>query len=115
MSVQWINGNITPPEVGEYYTIVQATTDLIDIFECNKVVFPEKGIEITVDYWDSEQWESLGKENKMWKVLAWGSVLMPDVPNEYRDNLRKYMGRYCRWTGKTWEWGVKDCERICER
>lgn len=114
MSVQWINGNITPPEVGEYYTITQATTDCIDIFEQNKVVFPKNGIEITTDYWDGEQWESLGKENHMWKVISWGSILMPDVPNDIRDNLVKYMGRYCHWTGKTWEWGTKDYERICE-
>lgn len=99
----WINGNINPPSIGEYYTITRANRDLIDISNHNEAVFPKGGIEIATDYWDGEQWESLGKANETWEVLAWGDVLMPPVPDCYRDDLRKYFGRRCRWTGKTWE------------
>lgn len=101
--LEWIKGSINPPNIGEYYTITRAKKDLIDILNHGEVMFPKCGIEMTTDYWDGEQWERLGKENATWEVLAWERVLLPEVPDCFRDDLRKYFGRKCRWTGKTWE------------
>lgn len=76
--VNWINGSIEPPEVGEYYTITQSVKG--DVW-------------IDTDTWDGEKWETLGADNSYWKVLSWARVLKPDIPKDLQGRVNLYFGQ----------------------
>ena len=83
--VNWIKGN-TPPASGEYYIIIEAQKDLAD--------FNKGDIELTDDYYNAntKEFDTIGKDNDSWKVLAWADMLMPDVPDFARKKLKSYFG-----------------------
>lgn len=87
--VNWIKGEINPPESGEYYVIEEAQLDI------RTEHIKEGDIEITTDYFDADrqEWEELGKDNPYWKVLAWADILYPDVPSHIRDRVTTYFGK----------------------
>lgn len=86
--VNWIKGEINPPESGDYYVIEEAQLDI------RTERIKEGDIEITTDYFDAErqEWEELGKDNPYWKVLSWAHILHPDIPNDLRDRVTLYFG-----------------------
>lgn len=91
--VDWIKGTIAPPESGEYYVILEAQQDMVDIFT-GEVNTKMGEFVIYTDYYETEEsrFESIGKENPFWKVEAWADVLKPDVPKDILPNLRRYFG-----------------------
>ena len=86
MNVVWINGEIKPPKSGEYYFIIEAQHDIAE--------FKKGDIEITTDCYDADrgEWDTIGKDNPTWKVLAWARVLHPDIPDRYKDRVKMYFG-----------------------
>ena len=88
MRVDWIKGEINPPEAGEYYTICEAKGDFPG-FEYKK-----GDIEISGDYYYADiGWASIGNDNPCWKVVAWADVLKPDIPDGIADRVVSYFGR----------------------
>ena len=84
--VNWIRGEINPPESGEFYVILEAQEDLF--------TFKKGDIEMQTDCFDKERgvWEELGANNPFWKVLAWADVLHPNIPNDLIGRVKRYFG-----------------------
>lgn len=89
MNVTWINGNIEPPEMGEYYIAAEALQD-------NDMCGVKKGdIEIYTDYYvglSSRGWDTIGKNSPYWKVVCWARIIHPDIPADMRDRVIRYFG-----------------------
>lgn len=102
-NVNWIKGSIAPPESGEYYVIVEATQDIIDP-ETGKTYYKTGDVEITGDWYDAKRgyFDSVGELNPFWRVLAWASVLKPDVPDDIKPKLRTYFGVNVKWEDGKW-------------
>lgn len=86
-NVNWINGKFEPSESGEYYVIIEAQCDLCD--------YKKGDIEIDSDWYNKElkQFESIGKNNKSWKIIAWADILLPDIPKDLQGKVKSYMGK----------------------
>lgn len=84
MKVNWIKGEIEPPKGGQYFRIMEAQIDT-DFFK--------KGdVEIDFDWYSKDfGWISIGHNNPVWKVVAWADMLLPDVPEQIKDRLIKYL------------------------
>lgn len=84
--VTWIRGHIDPSKPGEYYVILEAKRDVLD--------YRKGDMEITTDYFrDSGYgWESIGKDNPTWEVVAWARILHPNIPEHCRDKVIRYFG-----------------------
>lgn len=85
--VNWIKGSIEPSESGEYYIIIEAQNNIGD--------YKKGDIEIDSDWYDKEsnQFDTIGKNNKTWKVIAWANILLPDIPKDLQDRVKSYMGK----------------------
>lgn len=92
--VNWIKGTIAPPESGEYYIILEAMQDG-DPLSSGKVLIHKGDIEIARDWYDTdrEEFDTIGKDNPIWKVLAWAEIFKPSVPEALRDRVRWYFGK----------------------
>ena len=104
--VNWINGHIPPPESGEHYVIVEALKNMRDP-ENGKLLVGKGDVEIYTDWYDTKRgyFDSIGKENSFWKVVARASVLRPDVPDDIKPKLRTYFGKKVKWEGGGWKFG----------
>lgn len=91
--VNWIKGTINPPESGEYYMILEAT-EAWGSLEPGERLFNPGEIEMTGDWYDTEEgcFQTIGTDNPFWRVLAWESVLKPDVPEDIKPKLVMYFG-----------------------
>ena len=71
MNVQWIKGEVLPPESGEYYIAIEAQQDIGEGW------FAKGDVEITTDYFnkDSGYFDTIGGPNDYWKVLCWADIL----------------------------------------
>ena len=96
--VNWIKGTIAPPESGDYYIILEAMRDS-DPLLSGEVLVHKGDIEITNDWYDADQaeFDTIGKDNPIWRVLAWANVLKPDVPEDVKPRLRIYFGVKVKW------------------
>ena len=92
-NVTWTNGKTTPPKSGEYYVILEAQQETRNPVD-GEVLIHRGDIDVTGDWYDTGYggFQSIGKENPVWKVLAWAEVLKPSVPEEIRDRVRWYFG-----------------------
>lgn len=101
--VNWINGKIPPPESGEYYVILEATQDLNGV-EPGETYVKAGEIEMTWDWYDTEEgcFQSIGKDNPFWRVLAWAGILKPDVPDDIKTKLGVYFGQKVKWEDGEW-------------
>lgn len=99
-NVNWIKGETAPPEDGEYYVILEAQRETRDPVD-GEVLVRLGEIEVTGDWYDAEDgaFESIGKDNPVWKVLAWAEIFKPSVPEELRDRVRWYFGAVVFWEG----------------
>lgn len=85
MNVSWIKGKIEPPSEGEYYTICEAKQDFSD--------YEKRDVTIGIDFYSKDiGWNSIGRSNRFWEVLAWANVPMPNVPKGVNDRLVTYFG-----------------------
>ena len=93
-NVNWIKGEITPPEDGEYYVILEAMQDS-DPRPSGEALIHKGDIDITDDWYDADLgwFQHIGKDNPYWKVLAWAEVFKPPIPEEIRDRVRWYFGK----------------------
>lgn len=96
--VNWIKGTIAPPESGDYYIILEAMRDS-DPLPSGKVLVHKGDIEITNDWYDADRaaFDTIGKDNPIWRVLAWANVLKPEVPEDVKPRLRIYFGVKVKW------------------
>lgn len=92
--VNWINGTIEPPDAGEYYVILEAKQDCFDPMNTTRKLISEGDIEIIDDYWSAteRQFQSIGRENPVWRILAWARVLRPDIPSGIAPRVTSYFG-----------------------
>lgn len=102
--VNWINGRIAPPESGEYYVILEATEAWASVPTEERGFSPGE-IEMTGDWYDTAGgcFQTIGKDNPFWRVLAWADVLKPDVPEDIKPKLAVYFGQKCKWRGGKWQ------------
>ena len=93
MNVNWIKGDIEPPESGEYYAITEVINSGDDI-ELPKICLPKGFIDIDRDYYDkkTKSWNGLGRKNPYWKILAWANILYPDIPDDLQGKVNLYFG-----------------------
>ena len=101
--VNWINGKIAPPESGEYYVMLEATEAWDSV--PSKEKFVKSGeIEITGDWYDTVEgcFQTIGKDNPFWRVLAWANILKPDVPEDIKPKLAVYFGQKIKWEDGKW-------------
>ena len=91
--VNWIKGEIAPPESGEYYVIIEAKQDIRDP-DTNELLVSAEDVEMTGDWYDAKlrYFDSIGENNPFWRVLSWADVLKPDVPEDIKPRLRTYFG-----------------------
>lgn len=96
--VDWINGKIAPPESGEYYVILEAT-EAWDSVKAEERAVMAGEIEMTGDWYDTEEgcFQTIGKGNPFWRVLAWADILKPDVPEDIKPKLAVYFGQEVKW------------------
>lgn len=101
--VNWINGNIAPPESGEYYVIIEALQDIRDPDTKELIVSPGD-VEMIGDWYDAEgrYFDSIGDKNPFWRVLSWAKFLTPDVPDDIKPKLRTYFGEKVKWEDGKW-------------
>ena len=92
--VNWINGTIAPPESGDYYIILEAMRDS-DQLPSGEVLVHKGDIEITNDWYDAdrEEFDTIVKDNPIWRVLAWANMLRPSIPADIRDRVKWFFGR----------------------
>ena len=92
--VTWIKGTIAPPESGDYYIILEAMQDS-DPLPSGEMLVHKGDIEITNDWYDADraEFDTIGKDNPIWRVLAWARMLKPSIPADIRDRVRWYFGR----------------------
>lgn len=91
--VNWIKGTIAPPESGDYYIILEAMRSTFD--PCTGETLISKGdIEITNDWYDADraEFDTIGKDNPIWRVLFWARMLKPSIPAGIRDRVKWYFG-----------------------
>ena len=108
--INWINGKIAPPESGEYYVILEATEAWDSVkAEERAVMAGERAvmageIDMTVDWYDTEDgcFQTIGKGNLFWRVLAWADILKPDVPEDIKPKLAVYFGQEVKL--EDWKW-----------
>lgn len=93
-NVNWIKGEIAPPENGEYYVILEAMQDG-DALPSGEMLIRKGDIEITSDWYNTGRgaFDTIGKDNPIWKVLAWAEIFKPSVPEALRDRVRWYFGK----------------------
>lgn len=74
MNVNWIKGEIDPPETGEYYVI----------FQFDKATFPIDYIIIDTDYYDSEKkrMEGTWKESCLLRGYSLGRCFKTEYPRK---------------------------------
>lgn len=91
--VNWINGTIAPPESGDYYIILEAMRSTFDP-HTGETLISKGDIEITNDWYDADQaaFETIGKDNPIWRVLSWARMLKPSIPADIRDRVKWYFG-----------------------
>lgn len=92
--VNWIKGTIAPPESGDYYIILEAMRDS-DPLPSGEVLVNKGDIEVTNDWYDADQgmFDIIGKDNPIWRVLAWANMLRPSIPADIRDRVKWCFGR----------------------
>ena len=83
----WYKGEINPPESGEYYTVLEAQHDILD--------YKKGDIEITSDYYDATngEWDTIGKDNPTWNLLAWADIPKPSIPENLIGRVKRCFGR----------------------
>ena len=91
--VNWVNGTIAPPESGDYYIILEAMRD-IDSLLSGEVLVHKGDIEVTNDWYDADQaaFDTIGKDNPIWRVLSWARMLRPSIPEDIRYRVKWYFG-----------------------
>ena len=91
--VNWIKGTITPPESGDYYIILEAMRDS-DPLPSGEMLVHMGDIEITNDWYDADraEFDTIGKDNPVWRVLAWARMPKPSIPEDIRGRVRWYFG-----------------------
>ena len=101
MEVTWINGNIEPPEKGEYCIAAEALQDM----EMSGI---KKGdIEIYTDYYEglsSGGWDTIGKNSPYWKVVCWARIVHPNIPVAMRGRVVRYFGIDVREDREEYRW-----------
>ena len=105
--VNWVKGTIAPPESGEYYVILEAT-EAWGCVEPGARNWNPGEIGMTGDWYDTEEgcFQSLGKGNPFWRVLAWADALKPDVPEDIKPKLAVYFGQKVKWEDGKWQIGT---------
>lgn len=96
--VNWIKGTISPPESGDYYIILEAMRD-IDPLPSGGELIHKGDIEITTEWYDADLAAFIGKDNPIWRVLFWASMLRPSIPADIRDRVKWYFGREVNHNG----------------
>ncbi len=101
--VNWVNGKIAPPESGEYYVILEAT-GAWDSVNTEERFVKAGEVEMTGDWYDTEEgcFQTIGKDNPLWRVLAWANILKPDVPEDIKPKLAVYFGQKVKWEDGKW-------------
>nr|DAG46573.1 MAG TPA: hypothetical protein [Caudoviricetes sp.] len=91
--VNWIKGTIAPPESGDYYIILEAMQDSGQL-PSGEMLIRKGDIEITNDWYDADraEFDTIGKDNPIWRVLAWARMLKPSIPADIRDRVKWYFG-----------------------
>lgn len=91
--VNWIKGTIAPPESGDYYIILEAMRDS-DPLSSGEVLVHKGDIEITNDWYDADraEFDTIGKDNPIWRVLSWADMLRPSIPADIRDRVKWFFG-----------------------
>ena len=92
--VNWIKGTIAPPESVDYYIILEAMRDS-DPLPSGEVLIHKGDIEITNDWYDADraEFDTIGKDNPIWRVLSWANMLRPSIPADIRDRVKWCFGR----------------------
>lgn len=98
--VNWIKGTIAPPESGDYYTILEAMRSTFDP-RTGETLISKGDIEVTGDWYNADRaaFDSIGKLNPVWEVLAWADVFKPPIPADIRDRVRWYFGKEVKQDG----------------
>lgn len=91
--VNWIKGTIAPPESGDYYIILEAMRSTFDP-RTGETLISKGDIEITNDWYDADlaEFDTIGKDNPIWRVLSWARMLKPSIPADIRDRVKWYFG-----------------------
>ena len=91
--VNWINGTIAPPESGDYYIILEAMRSTFDP-STGETLISKGDIEVTNGWYDADQaaFDTIGKDNPIWRVLSWARMLKPSIPADIRDRVKWYFG-----------------------
>ena len=89
--VNWIKGTIAPPESGDYYIILEAMQDS-DPLPSGEVLVHKGDIEIANDWYDADlaEFDLIGEDDPIWRVLSWARMLKPSIPADIRDRVRWY-------------------------
>lgn len=89
--VNWINGEIDPPEIKSYYVII----------ECVKNFGYIKAGEISIRTatWLGNCWNVMGRKNENFRVLSWAERLFPDIPKDLQGRVKWYFGEEVRDDG----------------
>lgn len=82
--VNWINGSIKPPETGRYYVISEAVTDYNGLKKGDVVV--------SIDEW-MQVLNKWGYYNIHFRILAWASMIYPDIPKDLQGRVKWYFGK----------------------
>ncbi len=92
--VNWINGNIEPPQAGEYYVILEAKKDCFSAMDDSKKILSAGDIDIDTDWWNAKdrQFNLVGRDNPVWRVLSWAHILRPDIPSDIAPRVTSYFG-----------------------
>ena len=90
----WIKGTIAPPESGDYYIILEAMRDS-DTLPSGEVLVHKGDIEITNDWYDADraEFDTIGKDNPIWRVLSWADMIRPSIPADILDRVKWFFGR----------------------
>lgn len=91
--VNWIKGTIAPPESGDYYIILEAMRD-IDPLPSGGEIIHKGDIDITNGWYDADraEFDTIGKDNPIWRVLSWARMLKPSIPADILDRVKWYFG-----------------------
>lgn len=99
-NVNWINGEVNPPESGEYYVILEAQQDMKDP-DTGEILRHAGDFEVTGDRYDTNDgcFVTIGKKNPWWRVVAWAEAMKPSVPEEIRPRVKAYFGQEVNLNG----------------
>lgn len=98
--ITWNKGTIAPPESGDYYVILEAMRDSNPL-SSGEVLVRKGDIEITNGWYDADlaEFDLIGKDNPVWRVLAWARMPKPSIPEDIRDRVRWYFGKKVEHNG----------------